>query len=260
MDSDMVLAHTWRNAMKLWSSKKRAVHTVASPQPFAPTTFNPKLRWWTDEEWLERNDRYLLPDNHVGLHHHRILDRRFTLNSLARSVRHLSGSTAECGVFKGVSSAMICTALDGSYSQGAKHYGFDSFEGLPAPGSNDASWQRGQLATPLEATKSHLSDFKYCQLIVGWIPDTFTNVESEVFRLVHIDLDLEKPTTDALNFFYPRSVAGALFIFDDYGFHSCPGVRSAVDRFLEDKPETLVELTTGQAFFYRTSDTLNVGR
>ena len=49
-------------------------------------------------------------------------------------------------------------------------------------------------------------------------------------------------------------------MFDDYGFHSCPGVRSAVDRFLDDKPETLVELTTGQAFFYRTSDTPKVGR
>ena len=182
-------------------TEKAARPYCCAGHQLTPTTFNPKLRWWTDKEWLERNDRYLLPDNHVGLHHHRILDRRFTLNSLATSVRHLPGSTAECGVFKGVSSAMICTALDGSYSQGAKHYGFDSFEGLPAPGSNDASWQRGQLATPLEATRSHLSDFKYCQLIVGWIPDTFTNVESEIFRLVHIDLDLEKPTTDALNSF-----------------------------------------------------------
>jgi O-methyltransferase len=38
-------------------------------------------------------------------------------------------------------------------------------------------------------------------------------------------------------------------LFDDYGFLSCPGVADAVDQFLADKPELLIELTTGQAVF-----------
>lgn len=73
----------------------------------------------------------------------------------------------------------------------------------------------------------------------------------ERFRLVHIDVDLEEPTRESLEFLYPRAVPGALFILDDHGFHSCPGVRKATNEFLEDRPEVLVELTTGQAIFYK---------
>jgi hypothetical protein len=145
---------------------------------------------------------------------------------------------------------MICSALVGTY-EGAWHYGFDSFQGLPAPGKNDAAWDEGQLNTPLEATRRHLAEFAFCRLVVGWIPETFRGLERESFRLVHIDLDLEIPTRQALEFFYPRALPGALFFFDDYGFRSCPGAREAVDRFMDAKPETVVELTTGQGFFYK---------
>jgi hypothetical protein len=236
--------------MKQWLSQRKP-RPVLEPVAPARPSFNPKVQWWDNADWLAKNDRYVLPDSFTGEHHHRILDRRFTLHSFARSVSHLRGATAECGVFKGVSSAMICSALRDTY-HGATHYGFDSFEGLPAPGAGDAAWARGQLNTPFDATKQHLSEFDFCRLVVGWIPDTFRGLEQESFRLVHIDLDLELPTQQALDFFYPRTTPGALFFFDDYGFRSCPGARKAVDSFMADKPETVVELTTGQAFFYRT--------
>jgi hypothetical protein len=222
------------------------MQTASASRP----AFNPKVRWWNSAEWLEKYDRFILPDSFTGEHHHRILDRRFTLQSLANSVRHLPGSTAECGVFKGISSALICATLNGTYHD-ASHFGFDSFEGLPECGANDGAWYKGQLATPLEATQKHLAEFDFCRLIVGWIPDTFRGLERESFRLVHVDVDLESPTRQSLEFFYPRATSGALFLFDDYGVHSCPGARKAVDEFMADKPETIVELTTGQAFFYK---------
>jgi hypothetical protein len=222
-----------------------AVQTLAPPP-----AFNPKVRWWSDRQWLDRYDRYVLPDSFTGAHHHRILDRRFTLQTFAESVRTLRGSTAECGVFKGIGSALICATLAGTYHN-SLHYGFDSFAGLPQPGEGDAAWKKGQLATPLEATQAHLAEFDFCRLVVGWIPDTFRGLEHECFRLVHIDVDIETTTRDSLEFFYPRAVPGALFLFDDYGFHSCPGARCTTDAFLADKPETLIELTTGQAIFYK---------
>ncbi len=116
------------------------------------TTFNPKVQWWTDANWLDKYDRYLQPDRRSNQDHHRILDRRFTLQSFAASVRHLPGATAECGVHRGTGSALICATLQGSYN-GQKHYGFDSFEGLPEGGPNDANWKKGQLAVPLELAR-----------------------------------------------------------------------------------------------------------
>jgi len=215
------------------------------------TTFNPKVQWWTDANWLGKYDRYLQPDKRAAQDHHRILDRRFTLQSFAASVQHLQGATAECGVHRGTGSALICATLQGSYN-GEKHYGFDSFEGLPEGGPNDASWKKGQLAVPLEVARKNLSEFaELCVLIAGWIPDTFTTVSDKRFRLVHVDVDLEVPTRQSLEYFYPRATDGALFIIDDYGFHSCPGARQATQEFLAGRPETLIELTTGQAVFYK---------
>jgi O-methyltransferase len=233
--------------------RKQAGQAPHSPQAsvvISPPAFNLKVRWWDDPEWLKKYDRYVLPDSFTGEHHHRILDRRFTLQSFANSVKRLQGSTAECGVFKGVSSALICATLKGTYDSAA-HYGFDSFEGLPEPTANDAAWQQGQLAVPHAAAQQHLAEFDFCRLVVGWIPETFRGLEQQSFRLVHIDVDLEQPTRESLDFFYPRAISGALFFFDDYGFRSCPGARSAIDAFMVDKPETVVELTTGQAFFYK---------
>ncbi len=217
----------------------------------APTTFNPKVQWWTDAEWLDKYDRFLHPDSRPTQDHHRILDRRFTLQSFAASVAHLPGATAECGVHRGTGSALICATLRDSY-HGAKHYGFDSFEGLPECGPNDANWKKGQLAVPLDVARRNLAEFsEFCELIPGWIPDTLSVVADKKFRLIHVDLDLEVPTRQTLEFFYPRAIEGALFIIDDYGFHSCPGARLATREFLKSLPETLVELTTGQAIFYK---------
>lgn len=225
---------------------------MSSMVPTKPLTeFNPKVQWWTNKEWLAEFDKYIAVDETHSQDHHRILDRRFTFQVFAKTVRHIQGSTAECGVFKGTSSALTCATLQGTYG-GEFHYGFDSFCGLPEPGVNDGAWRKGQLAMPFERASEHLNEFaSFCTLIPGWIPKSFEEVKDKRFRLVHIDVDLELPTRQSLDFFYPRAVPGCVFIFDDYGFHSCPGSRCAVDEFLTDKPETLIELTTGQAVFYK---------
>ena len=98
---------------------------------------------------------------------------------------------------------------------------------------------------------NQLAEFPFVELVRGWLPATLTAVTDRQFRLVHIDVDIEQTAWDCLSFFYPRSVKGAVFLIDDYGFKSCPGARKAVDSFLGDKPEPLIELTTGQAVFFK---------
>jgi hypothetical protein len=213
--------------------------------------FNPKVQWWSNQEWLARYERHVLPDGFNGLHPHRILDRRFTLAELAKTAKSLRGSTAECGVLKGIGSALICETLRDSYRDGEHHFGFDSFEGLPETGPNDAKWKRGDLTEPIATAQQTLAEFSVVKLVPGWLPQTLNEASDHWFRLVHIDVDIERTTLDCLEFFYPRAVSGAVFVFDDYGFHSCPGARRAVDLFLSDKPEALIELTTGQATFFK---------
>jgi len=50
-----------------------------------------------------------------------------------------------------------------------------------------------------------------------------------------------------LRFYYNRLSRGGMILSDDYGFATCPSARKAVDDFFADKPESIIELPTGQA-------------
>lgn len=136
--------------------------------------YAPDVAWWNDRSWLAPYSRYLPQP--------RILDRRFTLVQFARAARRLYGSTPECGVFAGVSSALIWRTLEGTYGPDAFHFGFDSFEGLPEPEPRDRRpdpataasagarevfrrrWCPRDLVTSLETAQAMLAEFTFCRL------------------------------------------------------------------------------------------------
>jgi hypothetical protein len=218
--------------------------------------YHPHVAWWNDQGWLAPYERCF--DKRQDL------DRRFVLLQWLRTVRELRGSTAECGVYRGVGSAFICKALEGTYAAGEEHLGFDSFQGLPPPAAIDRAdaapdapyaaraaserpWKKGDLASPLVVARQRLAPFPFCRLVQGWIPDCFASAGERAYRFLHIDVDLYQPTLDSLAYFYPQLVAGAVIVLDDYGFVTCPGARRAADEFFAARPEHVVELPTGQA-------------
>lgn len=215
--------------------------------------YSPRVGWWADRRWMDEYADALAGDRipEAGLTETRILDRRFMLKECAEATRKLTGSTAECGVYTGVGSAIICTALRDSYHPGELHFGFDSFAGLPPPTDADRDaagvthWRASQLTTPLQVAEAALGRFPFCRLVPGWMPDSFAPADRHRFRFVHIDVDLHQPTLDALRFFYPRMTRGGVILCDDYGMTSCPGAKKAMDDFFADKPESVIELTAG---------------
>ena len=219
--------------------------------------YHPKVSWWTEQKWLPPYRAILERDAVDGFDYRRILDRRFQLVELAKAVRNLPGSTAECGVFRGVASALICQTLKGTYAAGDGHLGFDSFDGVAEPDDLDRRangrlhWQRGQLRASLADTTAFLAPYADCRLVQGWIPDCFGPAEERQFRLVHIDVDLHSATRDSLAFFYPRLVTGGMIVLDDHGFVDCPGARQAACEFFADKPEPIIEMPTGQGLIIK---------
>jgi O-methyltransferase len=209
---------------------------------------DPRLDWWHDERFNSFLERF---DEMGGLN----ADRKFMVAQLLRLTEHIPGNTAECGVFAGASSLLICCANEGTEKQ---HHVFDSFEGLSTPGGGDGvHWQGGDLAFPLEKLRASLAGFEKVELHKGWIPERFPDVADQRFSFVHIDVDLEAPTLQSVEFFYPRMNDGGILICDDYGFETCPGATTAVDGFLKDKPEKMVRLPGGAGFLIkgrRTTD------
>ena len=162
---------------------------------------------------------------------------------------------AECGCFEGASAWFMVNELPNT-----PVYLFDSFEGLPQPSENDTplnghsfAWKTGDLTASEKKLRKNLEDFSNITVMKGWIPERFNEVAEQLFRFVHIDVDLFQPTLDTLEFFYPRLHCGGVIVLDDYGFTTCPGAYKAATDFMSDKPENIIHLPTGQGLVIKTS-------
>ncbi len=176
-------------------------------------------------------------------------DRKYFLDQLFKSILHVDGDTAECGVFQGATSWLMCNCMAGTNK---RHHIFDSFEGLSQPEKEDGEyWLQGNLSTDINIVKNNLKGFDFVEYHKGWIPDRFEDVDNNQFCFVHIDVDLYDPTKDSIEFFYARLNKGGILLCDDYGFESCPGATKAMDDFFQDKPEQIVNVPTGQAFIIK---------
>src|SRR5207253_15152 len=171
------------------------------------------------------------------------------VHQLLRLVAHLPGDTAECGVFRGATSYLICCANEESQARDKTHHLFDLFESLSEPHPDrGVHWSKGDLKCGIEHVRKALSDFAKISFHPGWIPDRFQDVDDWKFSFVHIDADWPEPTSESLAFFYPRIEAGGIIVCDDYGQSPSPGATHAVDHFLADKPEKMLMLPEGGGF------------
>ena len=201
--------------------------------------------------WLQDRDFFAYYERVRELHeydHYHCADRKYFLMNLLGLTHGLEGDTAECGVYRGASSFLIC---DFFRNDGKTHHAFDSFEGLSEPAAEDgAFWHKSDLASNEAIARKFLSEFDFVRFHKGWIPETFSSINGE-FCFVHVDVDIFQPTLDSIVFFYPRLVTGGVLVCDDYGFTNCPGAKRAFDRFMLDKPERIVRVPTGQAFIVK---------
>src|ERR1022692_665410 len=148
--------------------------------------------------WLGNEDFRGTYERFAGTNNYRRMERVYAVDQFARLAACLPGDTAECGVYTGLCSFVICRRIAGT---GKTHHGFDSFQGLSTPLPVDGDhWTEGNLSTNEETARRNLRSFPFCQIYAGWIPDLFSKVSSNRFSFVHIDVDLYQPTRDSLDF------------------------------------------------------------
>lgn len=205
-----------------------------------------QMDWWHDPDFNAYLERF---DELDGMNTH----RRWMLWQLIRLTGQVPGDTAECGVFKGTSSWLICAFTARSEAEPKLHHLFDSFEGLSEPAKIDGNhWRKGDLSASEAEVADQLAPFAdILRFHKGWIPDRFADVANRRFSFVHVDVDLYLPTRDSIAFFYERMNPGAILICDDYGCTTCPGATRAVDEFLESRPEKMIALDAGGGFFIK---------
>lgn len=212
--------------------------------------------WLSDKEFLEINSNYpeWLPET--------IQANRYLQFILAKqAVLVNEGDFIECGVYTGKSSDIFASVLDKYDNFNKKLFLIDSFEGLPTPNDKDVDvrtnksffTKEGVKGWDLTTIKNHLSKHKCSiNLLKGWIPKPFVEINNRNFCFAHIDVDLYESTYDSLIFIYPKMVKGGIILFDDYGFPMCTGARLAIDEYLQNKTEPLIPLPSGQAILIKS--------
>jgi len=202
---------------------------------------DPERPWEDDREFLELWDR---------IKGQTLLDRTrvFMLFQMARRAAALPGHYAECGVFRGGTALLlsICKPAD------KKLFLFDTFEGMPEVNHEHDYHRQGDFSeTSLQGVQNLLAGRSNVIFRNGLFPKTAEELEDEVFSLVHVDFDIYQSVKDACEFFYPRLVVGGSIVFDDYGYASCPGAKSAVREFCVEKGTNEIYLPTGQALLFK---------
>jgi O-methyltransferase len=158
----------------------------------------------------------------------------------------LEGDLIECGVFRGGTALLEATTMREAGGARRLHL-VDSFAGMPGTTRDVDRFQEGDLgATSAEDVRRALGGFPFARVHEGYIPAVMAEVDAERIAWAHIDVDIYAAIRDSLEFVYPRLVPGAMVVFDDYGFPSCPGARRAVDEFFAERPEVPLCLPTGQ--------------
>ena len=199
-----------------------------------------------DQQWDYENGFYLT--SHITR-----LSKVLAHYELYKSIINLPGEVVECGVYKGASLVRFATfreALENQYSR--KIIGFDAFGKFPEQDNDDdikfvnqfeSGGGNGISPDELKDVFAHKA-FENYEIIQGDIVETLPKYASEhpelKIALLHIDVDVYKPSVAILKYLFDRVVSGGLVVFDDYA--TVAGETRAVDEFFSGQEVNIEKL------------------
>lgn len=178
------------------------------------------------------------------------------VNALCAAVRYIVrarilGDIVECGVWKGGSMMAAARTLLKEGDGDRRLNLFDTFEGMPPPGTADVSidgdsaaqllavapkqdlvWAHSPLEEARKAVLSTGYDPKKIAFVKGRVEETIPSRAPAKIALLRLDTDWYESTRHELIHLYPRLVSGGVLIIDDYGHWK--GARKAVDEYLKE--------------------------
>lgn len=165
------------------------------------------------------------------------------LRGLYRALRYvvsrdIAGDVVECGAAQGGSAALMALTLRQLQSR-RKLWVFDTFEGLPAPSSEDPDFELADLFTgtcigtvsEVRALFQQLGVVEDVEFVKGLFQETLPVTPVPSIAVLHIDGDWYESVKVGLECLYDKVVPHGVIQLDDYGYWK--GARKAVDEFFE---------------------------
>jgi hypothetical protein len=167
------------------------------------------------------------------------------LRGLYRALRYvvkqdIAGDVVECGCARGGSAALMGLTLCQLGSQ-RNLWLFDTFEGLPAPSTEDPDFEIADLFTgtcvgtlgEVRNLFDRLNIADGVKFVKGPFQETIPATPISRIAVLHIDGDWYESVKVCLDSLYDQVVPGGVIQLDDYGYWQ--GARKAVDEFVETR-------------------------
>lgn len=180
-----------------------------------------------------------------------VLSRILYQDHLYRKIIEIPGIICEFGVHWGATMATLSNlrGIYEPYNFSRRICGFDTFAGFPGVDRHDGGFaSAGDYSTSpgyeaelaeildLQESFSPIAQIKKYELLKGDVSETLPvwlgdNPEAIVAMAI-FDMDIYKPTRDALDMILPRLIRGSLLVFDELNCPHFPGETQAVVEIL----------------------------
>lgn len=167
------------------------------------------------------------------------------------------GAIIEFGVFGGGWLSHLA-AFREALGSAREVWGFDSFEGLPAPTRHDLNcWHEGQYAASFDEVAELLraDERPWLHLEKGWFAESLLRPPVQAIGSVafaRIDCDLYEPAVECLAFLTDRLPDHAILVFDDWTYNHERGETKAFLEWQAVNPSIKTEflLANGKGHVY----------
>lgn len=180
-----------------------------------------------------------------------VLSRLLYQDMLYRQILDVPGMICEFGVHWGATMATLSNlrGIHEPFNHSRRICGFDTFSGFAAVDAKDGGFSApGDYSTSsgyevelsellsLHESFSPIPQIQKFELVKGDVSQTLPlwlqDNPHAIIAMAIFDMDVYKPTRDALELVLPRLVKGSLLVFDELNCPHFPGETSAVDEVI----------------------------
>lgn len=179
--------------------------------------------------------------------------RAHTVAWAASMASKLKGDFVECGTNRGGTAMLVLEYLGREAFAKRKFYLLDTYQGLDEAESKALELEQfaGVYNDCWEEVQTRFRPYPEVELVRGTVPGTLDAIKSKEIAYLHIDLNAAKPEQAALKRLWPRLVAGAPVVLDDYAWVTCAAQKKAHDKFAEKHGLKILSLPTGQGLLIK---------
>lgn len=185
----------------------------------------------------------------IDNHHGYLIPRSGHFAYFLQLISGIEGAIVEAGVRRGESLATLAV-LSKALGVSRKIIAFDSFQGFPPDAINNGKPMPGKSylnqdeAIDLVKQTFRKANFSQAEIdaiifIPGYFDKTLLEYREGDIALLHIDVDLGKSYTEALEGLYQHVIKGGVILFDEYDapkdLKKWPDAKPAIDQFLSEK-------------------------